>query len=586
MSQAGILNVNGGILPPTVALSYVTNSGTAVPSAYVLNILGGGETTTSGAGNTITVTAPEPVYNTDAGTATAINGTVNIIGAGGTTTSGSGNTIVVNAGGGGVGGASTFVTDSGVAIEVAGVLNDLGSGSITTSGAGLTVTTSLTGLTNHNVLVGAGTSTITKVPPSVTSGIALISQGAAADPLFGTVVVAGGGTGATSFNVNGIIISGTTPTSPLSSLTLTNGQIVIGATGLPPSAGTITAGTGITVTNAANSITIGLDGNVVGQTITGTSGGALSPTAGNWNILTSTTSAGTTPITTPGAGSTLTITLQRSQAIAASDSTKVGLSNFDSNHFSVDGNGFVSLSSTGPGLTITGQSGGALSPTASNWNIFGASTAAGTSPVVTSGSGSTMTVNVQKSQAIASTTASKVGLAAFDSASFVVDANGFVTLAGSNFGQTITGNTGGALSPTAGNWNIVGGLGISTSGSVSTLTLNSKGGGFAWEDVTAATKTIAVQNGYLTDRVSGVTYTLPATAGIGDIFKIVGKLGLTTITPNANQQLLISSASGTVGVAGTAVGTNVGDCITFVCTTLGASTVWRASDFVGNWTLN
>jgi hypothetical protein len=41
---------------------------------------------------------------------------------------------------------------------------------------------------------------------------------------------------------------------------LTNGQIVIGATGAAPLAGTITAGTGIIVTNAANSITIAANG--------------------------------------------------------------------------------------------------------------------------------------------------------------------------------------------------------------------------------------------------------------------------------------------------------------------------------------
>jgi len=50
----------------------------------------------------------------------------------------------------------------------AGNINLLGAGSLTTSGnAGTsTETISLTGLTAHNVLVGAGTSTITKVAPS------------------------------------------------------------------------------------------------------------------------------------------------------------------------------------------------------------------------------------------------------------------------------------------------------------------------------------------------------------------------------------------------------------------------------------
>lgn len=147
--------------------------------------------------------------------------------------------------------------------------------------------------------------------------------------------------------------------------------------------------------------------------------------------------AGTNPLRAVStAANTLQYQVQTTQAIAATDATKVGLANFNSAQFTVDANGFVSTSGTGIPNTITGNSGGALSPTAGNWNIFGASTAAGTSPVSTSGSVSTLTVNVQKSQAIAATDATKVGLANFDSASFNVDANGFVTLVGSGFTPT------------------------------------------------------------------------------------------------------------------------------------------------------
>ncbi len=57
MSQI-IKNLASGPVPPSVATSYVTDSGTATPAANVLNVLGGTGATTSapGSSNTILVT--------------------------------------------------------------------------------------------------------------------------------------------------------------------------------------------------------------------------------------------------------------------------------------------------------------------------------------------------------------------------------------------------------------------------------------------------------------------------------------------------------------------------------------------------
>lgn len=200
----------------------------------------------------------------------------------------------------------------------------------------------------------------------------------------------------------------------------------------------------------------------------------------------------------------------------------------------------IDVSGSAVGQTITGMTGGSLSPVAGNWNIFGAATAAGTNPVSTAGSGNTLTVNVQRSQAFATSSITRAGIASFNSSDFSVDSNGFVSI--------VT-------------------------------------GGMPWTDVTTATQALSVQNGYLTDRSAGVTYTLPATANLGDEIKIDGKLGLTTIAQNANQAIRMSSALSTTGVTGTVVGTNVGDCITLRCSTSGASTIWIAENFVGNWTV-
>ncbi len=129
------------------------------------------------------------------------------------------------------------------------------------------------------------------------------------------------------------------------------------------------------------------------------------------------------------------------------------------------------------------------------------------------------------------------------------------------------------------------GTGITVTNGSGSITLAATGAGITWTDVTTSTQSLVAFNGYVTDRGGGVTYTLPASGTLGDLILIVGKAGLATITPNANQQIDMGSASGTVGVTGTAVATNAGDCIELRCITAGASTVWRAANWVGNWTL-
>ena len=378
---------------------------------------------------------------------------------------------------------------------------------------------------------------------------------------------------------------------------------ISGATVVAGTAPLVTAGSGSTLTinaqrsqalAAADSTKIGLSnfdsarftvdangfvstsGTGIGETITGQSGGALAPTAGNWNISGSTVVAGTSPLVTSGSGSTLTINAQRSQAIASTDSTKIGLAAFDSARFTVDANGFVSASGTGLGETITGQSGGALAPTAGNWNISGASTAAGTSPVVTSGTGSTLTVNVQKSQAIASTDATKIGLAAFDSARFSVDANGFVTLSGTGVAETITGDSGGALAPTAGNWNILGGPGVTTSGSGSTLTINS----VVFTDRAVSASVTSDSGSFCT--AAGVTLTLPSSPAQGELLQFV--------CTTADTLILQAPASTTIRIgslvsssAGTATSTLIGDSVTLRYQAAGST--WIATSVVGTWVM-
>ena len=220
----------------------------------------------------------------------------------------------------------------------------------------------------YNLIVGTG-SAYTNLAPSATTGIPLVSQGASSNPAFTTADVVGGGTSATSFNINGVVISNTTTTGALSSLTLTSGQLVIGGT-TTPAAATLTAGAGISITNGNNSITI----------------------------------AGT-------------------------------------------------------------------------------------------------------------------------------------------------------------------------------------GGGLTWVDVTGTTQAVSVNTGYLSNNAGTVTFTLPASATLGDIFRIVGVQGAWTLAQNANQTVLFGNAATTVGGGGSLTSTNAGDSIELVATNTSASTVWRLVSSVGNITV-
>lgn len=180
---------------------------------------------------------------------------------------------IVNVAGGGGGGSpvQTLTGNAGGAIPpTANNINTLGSGSITIAGnpGTSTLTTQLTGLTNHAVLVGAGTDTITKVGPTAIIGQVLQSAGLAADPAFSTATypltttinqilyssAANTVIGLATAN-NGVLTTGTTGIPVITPLAL-NGQLIIGSSTGAPAAATLTSGAGISITNAANSITI------------------------------------------------------------------------------------------------------------------------------------------------------------------------------------------------------------------------------------------------------------------------------------------------------------------------------------------
>lgn len=113
---------------------------------------------------------------------------------------------------------------AGVPLISAGASVDPAFGTAVVAGGGTGATT----LTAHGVLVGEGTSPVVAVSTSSTSGVPLVSTGSGSDPAFGTAVVAGGGTGATSFTAYSVICGGTANTNPLQNVSGlgTSGQVL------------------------------------------------------------------------------------------------------------------------------------------------------------------------------------------------------------------------------------------------------------------------------------------------------------------------------------------------------------------------
>ena len=93
------------------------------------------------------------------------------------------------------------------AVTLTGVLTGNGTGAFTASA-----------ITQYGTLVASTSNLMVSVAPSATSGVPLISQGAASNPAYGTAVVAGGGTGATSFTAYAVLCGGTTSTGAFQSI--------------------------------------------------------------------------------------------------------------------------------------------------------------------------------------------------------------------------------------------------------------------------------------------------------------------------------------------------------------------------------
>ena len=151
--------------------------------------------------------------------------------------------------------------------------------------------------------------------------------------------------------------------------------------------------------------------------------------------------------------------------------------------------------------------------------------------------------------------------------------------------DTLTGNSGGPVPPTAGNINVIGAGGVTVAGNpgTSTLTITVAGSGMTWS-VIAVDQTAVVNNGYFCNKAGTLHLLLPATSAVGDTITVTNEntnLGV-QFTQAAGQQILFSTSSSTLGATGTVTSSAIGDTMTLVCKV--ANTIWRATSMIGNWT--
>jgi hypothetical protein len=142
------------------AIEYVCDTGSANEAGGILNVLGDGVSiTTSGAGNTITITAEGDVgvtFDTDSGTAAPSSGILRIVGGTNMNTSGAANVVTVNLDDS-VTLTGTLHVEGDTTLDSGVTLTSLTDGVLQTNGSGVV---SATNGTNGQVLIGGGTAPV------------------------------------------------------------------------------------------------------------------------------------------------------------------------------------------------------------------------------------------------------------------------------------------------------------------------------------------------------------------------------------------------------------------------------------------
>lgn len=370
--------------------------------------------------------------------------------------------------------------------------------------------------------------------------------------------------------------------------------------------------------------------------------GTAIPIANQLEILGATELAGTTPVFTEASGNTLEVKVQLSQAIAASDATKVGLCSFDSNDFAVDAAGFVTFTGGGGASTLIGVNSATapgtnpVTPDGGDTITFDtaqvAAGALGTALQFNSVAANTATLQFQTSLNSLASDPTVNGVCHF-SADFNVDGDGFVTFPygspissisveaatapGTNpvlpntgtiqfVGTLVAAGAGQALKTTSvsasqvdleiqtssaqvGSSSIANGVchfsdvdfTVDSNGFVEIAALPSS---FTWSVITADQLAV-VNEGYICDKAGLLNLQLPVTSAVGDLIRVTGintAVGW-RVEQGASQQIHIGISSTTIGATGYIESTNIRDSVEMVCVV--ADTEWNVISSIGNITV-
>jgi hypothetical protein len=553
-----------------------------------------------------------------------------------------------------------FIADVGTAVPIANQLELLGT---VVAAAGIPFQSTASG---NTVIYEAQYASAIVASDAADVGLASFDSAFFSVDAVGFVTLSGSST--TELAVDASTPPGTDPVIPLAGvITITGGQVAAGTTANVIQTDSLAANT-LTIeiqrSSAQAATTIGANGvahfdsamfSVDGNGFVSLAGGGqaidsigvqtgtnpIVPTAGGLvTINGAVVAAGTNPIRTDGTGAnTMAVEVQISQAIPATDATNIGLAAFDSAYFSVDANGFVSLSATAAGTSIgvdasTPPGTDPVIPDGSGViNITGAQVAAGTTANVIrtdSLAANSMTIEIQRSSAQAMSTVGSNGVSHFDSAAFDVDSDGFVQLNGGGVAATsfdvqsstvpgtdpVVPNASGSVtvngaavaahsvpiethSRAANAYNVevqyssaVAATDATQSGishfDSSTFGVDSNGfvtisaPTMTWIEVTGTSENAVINKGYVANNAGLVTINLPSTFAFGDRIRIAGSgAGGWTVVANAGDVINFGSTATIAG--GNLASTNRYDAVELLAVT--ANATWVTLSAVGGITV-